>query len=99
LKSIKTYKSEQLQTTLPNIYEKHFNNSNKNNETKDIKVTLNLLKKLSKDDKDKIFKFIENWKDEVLMWMSYNQKLVEKYIDDFINLSKNLNMDINLENK
>lgn len=40
-----------------------------------------------------IHKFIENWKDEILMHISYNQKVVEKQIDELIMISEKIKID------
>jgi len=48
---------------------------------------------LTRELRPSIRKFIEDFKEEILMWVSYNQKVVEKFIEDFIGLSEKLKSD------
>jgi len=57
-----------------------------NEEVKFTQADLELTREL----RPAIRKFVEDFKDEILMWVSYNQKVVEKFIEDLIGLSEKI---------
>ena len=57
-----------------------------NEEVKFTAADLELVREL----RPAIRKFVEDFKEEILMWVSYNQKVVEKFIEDLIALSEKI---------